>query len=282
MPTQLLPGNNGLEKVVIDTPHGIAEIYRQGACLTRFFAKGREVIFVSKSSHFAKGKAIRGGVPICWPWFGPHPGDPKLPQHGFARSMEWAVPEMSEGRAVLELVSSEETKKVFPRSFRLRFIVTVGGDGLSMGLETTNTDPIHFTFGDALHTYFVVPDVRAARVTGLKDHRYRDKVLGGAVKTEINDGTPLSGETDRVYFDTYGPHDIHCPTAGGAVTRVHKSNSSDTVLWNPWETKAEGLADLAGNQWPGFVCVEAVNTAENSITLAPGQSHTTWCRVETL
>jgi glucose-6-phosphate 1-epimerase len=196
--------------------------------------------------------------------------------------MEWTVSEMAEGRAVLELLPSDESRKVFPRQFRLRFIVTVGQDGLTMALETTNTDPIPFTFGDALHTYFTVPDVRSVRVTGLKDHRYRSKTEGGLVKTDIHDATPLEGETDRVYFDTYGPHEIITPNPADGRVRIHKSNSSDTVLWNPWETKAESLPDLAGGQWKGFVCVEAVNTAENSVTLAPGQSHTTVCRIEAL
>lgn len=277
MPTHLTAGHNGLEKVVIDSQYGLAEIYRLGANLTRYSVKGREVIFVSKTSQFAPGKAIRGGVPICWPWFGPHPGDPKLPQHGFARVQNWNVTALEEGRAVLELRDNDDTRKLFPRSFHLRFIVTLGGDGLTMALETTNTDPIPFTFGDALHTYYTVPDIHAVRVTGFKDHRYRDKVLGGVVKTEIAEQVAISAETDRVYFDTYGPHEIH---TGQGTIRVHKSNSADTVLWNPWEAKAEGIADLAGGQWPGFVCVEAVNTAENSITLFPGQSHTTTCRID--
>jgi glucose-6-phosphate 1-epimerase len=187
---------------------------------------------------------------------------------------------MEEGRAVLELRDNEETRKLFPRSFRLRFIVTVGRDGMTMALETTNTDPVPFTFGDAMHTYFAVPDVRSIGVRGLKDHRYRDKVLGGVVKTEISDRVAITGETDRVYFDTYGPHEIHLGGPEAGVVRIHKSNSSDTVLFNPWAEKCEALADLASGQWPGFVCVEAVNTAENSVTLSPGQSHTTVCRVE--
>lgn len=276
MPTTLQTGENGLEKVVIETGHGRAEVYRLGACLTRYARGGREFIFVSKTSPFSVGKPIRGGVPICWPWFGPHPSDAKLPQHGFARKLLWNVTAMEEGRAVLELAESAESMEVFPRHFRLRFVVTVGADGLTMSLETTNTDPVPFTFGDALHTYLAVSDIRKVQITGLKDHRYRDKVLGGAVKTEIAEKVAITGHTDRVYFDTFGPHDLITPEF---QLRVHKSNSADTVVWNP-DVSAEKLADLAGGQWPGFVCIETVNTAENSVTLWPGQSHTTTCRLE--
>lgn len=288
MPSYLTSGMGGLEKVVIETLHGLAEVYRLGACVARYAAKGREVLFLSRTSKFELGKAIRGGVPICWPWFGPHPGESKLPQHGFVRGMEWEVAELGEGRVVMELRDSAATRALFPRSFRLRYIVTVGADGLTMALEATNTGPVAFAYGEALHTYFAVPDVREVEVTGLGGHRYRDKVAGGVVRTEVAGGgagggaggVRLSGETDRVYFDTYGPHEIWW--GGAARVRVHKSNSGDTVLWNPWEVKAEGLADLAGGQWPGFVCVEAVNTGENSVTVVLGQSHTTVCRVEVL
>lgn len=279
MPTTIVTGNNGLQKVVIDTPHGVSEVYRLGANMTRYAAKGREVIFVSKSSAFQVGKPIRGGVPICWPWFGMHPGDPKLPQHGFARTREWEVKVMEEGRAVLELRESEETRKLFPRAFRLRMIVTVGADGVTMALESTNLDPVPFTFGDAMHTYFAVPHISGVSVTGFKDHRFRSKTEGGLVRTDVNEMATISAETDRLYFDTFGPHEIHLG-GGAGVVRVHKSNSADTVFWNPWETKGESLPDLVGNQWPWFVCVETVNTGENSITLAPGQSHTTMCRIE--
>lgn len=285
MPTTLVAGNNGMKKVVIDTAYGVAEVYLQGATVTRYATKGaggvggvggREVIFLSKSSSFAAGKAIRGGVPVCWPWFGPHPTDAKLPQHGIARNREWTATHLEEGRAVLELSDDAETRKLFPYSFRLRMVVTVGGDGLSFALEATNTGGEAFEYGEALHTYFHVPRIDEVRVTGLTGKAYVDKVDGGAVKQEAAAEVGLVGEVDRVYRDTFGPHEIRWP--GGKVT-VHKWGSRDTVLWNPAEKKAESLADLAGGQWPGFVCVEAVNTGGNRVRLEAGETRVTGCRV---
>ncbi|MFN4242191.1 MAG: D-hexose-6-phosphate mutarotase [Tepidisphaerales bacterium] len=287
MATRLLTGEGGLPKLVIDTSAGVAEVHLLGACVTRYAAGGREVLFISKTSPFVAGKPIRGGVPVCWPWFGPPPaagvgpgvgGGNPLPQHGFARTQMWDIVEMGAERAVLELRDSVATRALFPRAFRLRYAVTVGGDGLTMALETTNTDPVAFTYGEALHTYLSVPDVREVSLTGLSGQRYRDKTAGGAEKTESDGPVRLTGETDRVYTDTYGPHELHWGGAKRVV--VHKSNSADTVLWNPWAAKAEAMPDLSGGQWPGFVCVETVNTGEHAVTLAPGQSHTTVCRLE--
>lgn len=297
MATRLLTGEGGLPKLVIDTSAGVAEVHLLGACVTRYAVGGREVLFISKTSPFVVGKPIRGGVPICWPWFGPAPGagggagargggtggggmggGKPLPQHGFARTQMWDVVEMGAERAVLELRDSAVTRALFPRAFRLRYAVTVGGDGLTMALETTNSDPVAFTYGEALHTYLAVPDVRDVEVTGLGGRTYLDKVAGGAEKTASDGPVRLTGETDRVYTDTYGPHELHWGGAKRVV--VHKSNSADTVLWNPWATKAEAIPDLSGGQWPGFVCVETVNTGEHAVTLGEGQSHTTVCRLE--
>jgi glucose-6-phosphate 1-epimerase len=277
MPAKLTPGNNGLEKIVLESPHGTAEIYRLGATLTRYAVKGREIIFVSAKSPFTPGKAIRGGVPICWPWFGPHPSDPKLPQHGLARNVPWRVTALEDQRAILELTSSPETKPLFPFDFKLRYIITLGQDGLSLALESTNTDASPFTFGEALHTYFHIGDIRKTSVSGFTGLTYLSKSEGNTLKTDTAERATLSAETDRVYANATGPHEILSPA--GRIF-VHKSNSHDTVLWNPWEPKAETMPDLSGNQWPTFVCVEAVNTAQNSITLAPHQTHTTTCRIE--
>lgn len=288
MATTLVPGNNGQEKVVIDSPHGIVEVYRLGACLTRYAKAGkqtamagkspaREVIFLSKTSAFLPGKAIRGGVPICWPWFGPHPTDPKAGQHGFARTALWDVIATSDNSVTLSLEASAETKAKWPHDFRLTYTVTLDAAGLTFALQTTNTCNDRFTFGEALHTYFAIGDISQTTVTGFKGLTYIDKVDGAKQKTETADRAPVTGETDRVYLNAAGPHVIHNP-AGDLV--VHKRGSADTVFWNPWSTKAEGLPDLAGNQWPTFVCVEAVNTGANAVTLAPGESHTIECRVE--
>lgn len=276
MPTRIDIGRNGLEKVVIETNDSVVEIYRLGACITRYATGGKEIIFLSKTSHFSVGKAIRGGVPICWPWFGPHPTDPKLPQHGLVRAKEWTVVSMDEDVTVLETLSDAETLKHFPYPFKLQLKVELGKNGLTFALTTSNTGESAFTIGEALHTYFTVSDITQTTTTGFQDLNYVDKVDGQKLKQETQAAVPITGETDRVYQGATGPHQIQHP--GGRVL-VTKAGSADTVYWNPWEKKAEGLADLAGNQWPGFVCVEAVNTGANSVTVQPGQSHTIACNI---
>lgn len=282
MATRLLTGEGGLPRLVIEAAGAVAHVHLLGACVTRYAVGGREVLFCSPRSPFERGRAIRGGVPICWPWFGPHPADETLPQHGLARRMLWEVEQMGEERVVLTLSDNQETRQVFPRSFRLRYVVSLGGDGLTMALETTNTDPIAFTYGEALHTYLAVPDVRDVRVGGVAGLRYIDKAAGGVVRTESAEPVRLGGETDRIYLDAYGPHDVGWDGGRPGAVRVHKSNSANTVLWNPWETKGESMSELAGGHWTKFVCVETVNTAEHAVTLASGQSHTTVCRLEVI
>jgi glucose-6-phosphate 1-epimerase len=277
MPAALTPGNNGLEKVVLSSPHGTAEIYRLGATITRLAIKGKEIIFVSAKSPWQVGKAIRGGVPICWPWFGPHPTDAKLPQHGPVRAREWTLAESGEHHATLSLTSSAETLAIWPQAFEVTLRVTLIPNGLTFALTSKNTGTTPFTFGDALHTYFNIGDIHKTTVSGLKGLKYVDKVDGLKVKEEAAEKLALTGTTDRVYIGAKGPHVIESPSA--RIT-VSKSGSADTVVWNPWDTLAEKMPDLSGNQWPGFICVEAVNTAEHLIPLAPGQSQVTSCTVE--
>lgn len=279
MGTRTVAGEHGLEKVVIESAHGVVEIYRLGATITRYAAKGREVIFVSERSPWQVGKAIRGGVPICWPWFGPHPTDAALPQHGLVRAREWTLAESGENRAVLTMSSSDETRKVWPYVFDVSLAVELAGSSLTFALTARNTGSSPFKYGEALHTYFRVGDVKGATVTGLKGLQYVDKVDGMKVKTEQAEKVGLSGSTDRIYVGAHGPHLIESPAG---TLKVSKSGSGDTVVWNPWDTLAEKMPDLSGNQWPGFLCVEAVNTGEHLVTLNAGEQHTTSCTIEVL
>jgi glucose-6-phosphate 1-epimerase len=272
-------GNGGLTKVVITSgpdSRAVAEIYLNGATVTRCDIDGRALLFCSRTSKFEPGKAIRGGVPIIFPWFGPHPTDPKLQQHGLVRSAEWTIASTqraADGGAAVTLgfESSEATRAIWPYDFSLRYTVSVGRT-LEMALEVTNRSSSEFRFEEALHTYLPVSDVRAATITGLENTEYVDKVDGMKRKRLSSDPLVLSGETDRVFLNTPAACVLHDPVNGNII--VGKDGSRSTVIWNPWETKAEGLADLAGGQWPGFVCIESVNGMENSVTLAPGASHT--------
>lgn len=238
----------------------------------------RPVLFLSPRSHFAPGKAIRGGVPLCFPWFGPHASDPRAPQHGFARTATWAIDESvteTDGtmRLAFGLRSTPATRDVWPHAFEARFTVRAA-DSLRLALEVRNTDTSPFTFGAALHTYLAVSDVRHIAVHGLEDTPFLDKVGGDTVPRRQGPG-PLtfSGETDRIYLPTTAT----CVVEDAAwARRIHvaKAGSRSTVVWTPWTDKARAMSDLGEDAWPGFVCIETCNAADDTVTLAPGERHT--------
>ena len=275
-------GIGGLTKVLVCTGAPVsatkaaAEIYLNGATVTQYSVDGRPILFCSRTSKFEQGKAIRGGVPVIFPWFGPHPTDHTLPQHGLARAAEWTIVSTyryanDEAAVVLGLESSDATRAIWPFDFSLRYTVTVG-KRLEMALEVTNRSASEFKFEEALHTYLAVSDVRNIRITGLENTEYLDKVAGLERKRLDTSPLALTGETDRVFLNTTGACRLHDPEFGDTVVR--KEGSRSTVIWNPWEAKAEALVDMAGNQWPGMVCIETANAMENLVTLAPGASHT--------
>ena len=276
------PGNGGLTRAAItiggtDASTRVeAEIYLNGATITRYDVGGRPILFCSRTSKFAPGKAVRGGVPIIFPWFGPHPTDPSLQQHGVVRAAEWTLVSTNAAAGgdavmVLALESSEATRQIWPYDFALQYTVTVGRR-LEAALEVTNRSATEFRFAEALHTYLAVSDVRNVRITGLERTEYIDKVDAGARKRLDEVPLALTGETDRVFVNTDAACTLRDPVNGD--TTVAKEGSLSTVVWNPWETKAEGLADLAGAQWPGMICIETCNAMENEVTLAPRAVHT--------
>ena len=274
-------GAGGLTKAVITALRGSAELYLFGATVTHFQAKHKPpTLFLSKTSFFQTGKAIRGGIPVIFPWFGPHPTDKALGQHGFVRTMEWEVSDTASndnGSAMLELEcrSTPETLKVWPYEFYVRYTIVVG-DTLDLMFEVHNPSTAPFTFDEALHTYFNVPDIGKTEVLGLEGTEFIDKVDGGKRKKQQGP-VVFAGETDRVYVNTPTTCVIQC--AGQKVASVSKQNSLATVVWNPGREKGNALADLGGDQWPTFVCVETVNAADHKVMLNPGNQHTMRCTI---
>lgn len=267
-------GEGGLQKLEVKIAEAEATIYLHGATVTRYDVAGQAILFCSRTSRYDRAKAIRGGVPLIFPWFGPHPNDATLPQHGFARTALWELiaTEATERCAtvILSLSASAETLALWPHDFVLTYTIHVGND-LEMTLDVVNRSDTPFTFDEALHTYLTVSDVQHICITGLENTEYYDKVDGFARKRQADSPVRLAGETDRLFIDT----DANCRILDAARIdiEVAKSGSHSTVVWNPWEEKAEALADLSGGQWSGFVCVETVNAADNAIALEPGASH---------
>ena len=268
-------GKGGLAKAVVDNVYATCELYLHGAHVTSFIPKaGSELLWLSRSARFEKGKAIRGGVPICWPWFGPDPEEKGRTQHGLVRDREWTLFGTSvngRGETVMRLglQDSDATAALWPHAFLLEYAVTVG-EGLTLELTTRNEGETPMRISQALHTYLRVDDIEKVLIEGLEGCTYIDKVRLEA--RDVQDG-PLSitAETDRIYEDV-------SPSCllrdGGRSVTVSKSGSGSSVLWNPWAEKAGAMADFDDDGYRKMVCIETANAASDARTIAPGQSHT--------
>jgi len=269
-------GNGGLPRAVITTPSASGHVYLQGAHVTHYQPReSRPVLFTSSRSRFTSGHAIRGGVPIVFPWFGPHPSDPRAPDHGFARILEWSVEAVElSGETVtlvLTLSSSPTTHATWPHPFGLRYRVAVGSI-LDLILEVENRGGEAVTFQEALHAYYQVGDVERVTVYGLDAVTYIDKADAMRRKVEGSAGTRIRDLTDRVYLDTRARCVVADPTLERRLL-VDKEGSDSTVLWNPGRQTARTMADLGEDEWRWMLCVETANAADNAVRLAPGQRH---------
>jgi len=277
-------GPGGLERLTLAAAAGEAHAFLHGGHVTHFQPRGRTpVLWVSRESRYERGRPIRGGVPVCFPWFGPKAGAPDAPIHGFARIRPWtlgAVELEPDGRlrAVLELVSDDATRALFPHDLRVSLEVVVGR-ALSLALTVRNTGPSPFTFEEALHSYLAVSDVRECRVSGLEGAAFVDKTAAGARRPGEPAPIVVSAETDRVYLGTEAAVTVEDPGGARRIV-VSKAASRTTVVWNPWVAKAKAMPDFGDDEWPGMLCVETANAAEDAVTLAPGASHTMTATIE--
>jgi glucose-6-phosphate 1-epimerase len=272
---ELTPGNGGLPRVRVTHPEAVGEIYLHGAHIASWKPRGtEEVFFVSPRSQWESGRAIRGGVPICFPWFGNKAGNPSAPAHGFVRSKTWRMESIAQdcdGVTVsMSTESDENTKKWWPADFHLIHRVVFGSQ-LSMELITTNTGEGPLRLEEALHAYFSVGQIRSVRVRGLEGIRYMDKVNDARVKSQQGE-VVISEETDRVYLDAAGDLELEDPSLSRRV-RIAKQNSLTTVVWNPWKDRAQEMSDLGADQWVRTICIETSNVGDFAVELAPGQRH---------
>lgn len=261
----------GLTRAVISTAHASAELYLQGAHVSQWHPKGQDsVLFLSSKSLFHPGKAIRGGVPVIFPWFGPRSDGQPGPAHGYARTSLWTVDGsrlLSGGDVEITLVLPPEENKPGAR-FRAVF-----GEALRMELEVRNESRQPFRFEDALHSYFFVGDIHNVSVTGLEETTYIDKTEGSSRKLQRAEPVICRKETDQVHLNTAATCVIHDATRNRRII-VEKSGSGSTIVWNPWIEKTRGLSDMAPDEWQKMICVESGNVADNAVTLAPGGTHT--------
>jgi glucose-6-phosphate 1-epimerase len=270
-------GPGGLVRAVISTPAAEAEVYLQGAHVAHWTPRGqRPVLFISSRSLFQPGKAIRGGVPIIFPWFGPRGDGKPGPAHGFARTMEWAIEGtrlLDDGRVevTFALEPNDATRGLGFGSFRSRFRATIGST-LEMELETQNDAAEPLTYEEALHSYFAIGDIHKASVSGLDGTTYIDKTDGFKRKKLGNEPLRIAKETDQVHLSTKTACVIDDPVWNRRII-VEKGGSDSTVVWNPWIDKTKGMSDMAPDDWRWMICVETANAADNAVHLSPGASH---------
>ena len=274
---RFVPGSQGLVRAVVSTPVAEAELYLQGAHLARWTPRGKQpVLFLSRKSLFEPGNAMRGGVPIIFPWFGARSDGKPGPAHGFARTSEWTMEstrQLGDGRIeiTLTLSSNDSTHALFDAAFRLRFRVTIGSE-LEIAMETSNEGPAPFTFEEALHAYLAVGDVRQASILGLENTVFIDKTDGFKRKKQGTEPMRIAKETDQVHLSTQATCSVLDPVWNRRIV-VEKSGSDSTVIWNPWIDKTQGMSDMAPDGWQQMLCVETANAADNAVLLAPGATH---------
>lgn len=245
--------------------------------------KNFEVLWMSPYSSFEKGNAIRGGIPVCFPWFGPHDSKDSFPQHGFARIQDWEVNSTKtlasgESQIVLQLNSSETTREFWPHDFCAELKFTVGKE-LIVSLNVKNTSELPLEYSCALHSYFSLSGIENVAIKGLQNTRYQNQLDGGDYLQE----TPLlqinKAET-RHYYDTQGACVIYDPVFNRCI-RVEKSGSANTTVWNPWADACSEMKDMPNNAYETFVCLETVNKINDRICLNAGESHETKAIIST-
>ncbi|MCW3481011.1 D-hexose-6-phosphate mutarotase [Neisseriaceae bacterium JH1-16] len=278
----LLAGLPGLtvtqheQRLTLATADFSAELSLAGGQLLGYAPAGqRPWLYLSPLARFAPGQAIRGGVPLCWPWFGAHPDDAAQPAHGVARTSLWQLAYARLDTEVLTL------QLAGPRHGALVAALTLvlSADGFALTLATRNdgTEPVMLS--QALHSYFAVGDCREATLYGLEDAGYDDKLTG---TREPAGGAPLgfSGETDRIYYPAADAALRLADPRWQRTLTLSASGSASCVVWNPWVDKATRLADLPDEAWPAFVCVETSNAGNDARRLAPGETQRLTVRVQ--
>ncbi len=257
----------------VRTGRSVAKVYDYGAHVWSWTLDSEPVLWTSERSVFEHGKALRGGVPICWPWFGPGRSGNLTPAHGLARISDWTLTGLDEssGTTVLRytLTAAASPEVLSGADWTVTYEVSIGDD-LELALTVANQGETDFSYELALHAYLTVGDVRQVAIGGLDGATYLDKVTRQR-ESQTGDVT-ITAETDRVY-DRAGEVVVTDPVLGRRL-RIRTEGAANTVVWNPWVAKAGAMPDFGDDEWPGMLCVEAGNVLDQAVTLAPGEAAT--------
>ncbi len=266
---------SGLIVADVNTPACQARFFLHGAHLASFRPKSEDedLIFMSAEAVYEQGKPIRGGVPICFPWFGAHPTDASEPAHGLVRSVAWEMlsSEVADGAVMVRLGLTTDPWRLV---YELRF-----GRALRMAMTVENISTAIQVGELALHTYFDLQDASRAQILGLEQVGYRDQLTGTDIAAT---GNPIvfDQETDRVYFGAVGEIVID-DVARGRKLRVQPVNSESSVVWNPWVAKSERMADFGNEEYHRMCCVETARIGHNRISIEAGESETVTVTIST-
>ncbi len=269
-----------LSIITVDNVFSTAKIALYGANVLSFVPKSADsnldLLWVSPLAVFDGQQPVRGGIPICWPWFGKHATNSSLPAHGFVRNLLWQLDQVSTlGCGATELSfsikSCKSTLEVWPYSFHLTLVVTVG-ERLSLRLVTSNLSEQEMCFTEEFHSYFKVGNVSRVSVSGLEGstridtlNNWQRSIQSGALclSTPAMDSVFLNHSVDAVLDDPLLSRHIY----------IRKQSSSSSVVWNPGPEVVKGFRDIPEEAWPSFLCVESGNVFEEVVVLAPSKKH---------
>ncbi len=265
---------NGFNYLSVENKSANAKIALQGAHLFHYQQHGKTpLLYVSNASPFVKGKAIRGGIPVCWPWFGKHKTQKDFPQHGFARTTLWQCTETKEEdeyhtEITLQLEANQENTIFWPYKAALLLKILIA-DTLSLQLRSTNLDTTPFTISSALHSYFSVSDISKVTVTGLEATPFIDTLT---MEEKLQKGgISITEETDRVYQEVCHPIELHDTSR---IVTINNIGSKSVVVWNPWIAKSASISDLDTIGYKKMLCIETANAFNDERRIEPGETHT--------
>jgi len=268
--------NPGFPIITVNTERSTAQIALQGAQVLSWVPKDHpDVLYVSPKAKMEPGVVVRGGIPVCWPWFGENEDDSSLPSHGIVRDKFWEL-ESAEfaynlATIVLKFTPDEATKAMFPHDYELTATIKVN-DKLKVRITTKNTGEEPFQITSSLHSYLGVGNIEHIQLEGVKGSHYIDKLLPAGTEAQYQEkNVIINQEIDRIYssMSSLLLRDLD----RGRAVFVDKAGSRSTVIWNPWAEKSKALKDLPNNDYKEFVCIEATNAGTDRPTVRPNASH---------
>ena len=268
-------GTGDLPIIHLRNPHAVALISLYGAQILSYrpHDAAQDLMFLSEKALYQKGKAIRGGAPLCWPWFGADADNRGRPSHGFARTSLWQLTTAeihleNTTRIVLELNDTADTRTLWPYRFKLELEIIIGA-ALELKLTTHNLNDHPLTISQAIHTYFAIGNIEQTSVHGLENCHYIDKSKLGNNSLHTQKGViTVEQEVDRIYLNTPNTVRIHDHQWQRNII-IQSIGSQSTVVWNPWIDIAASMADLNDNDYQRFICVETTNVESDIVKIAP-------------